>query len=321
MRSVRTERYKYIRRFGDRLRPAPANAAPCPSRRAWEAAGWLDQPLPREALYDLVLDPGEGANLAADPSRQAVLAAMRADDVATDQTQVVYRIPPSVVIGSPLHGAVLRVERVRVEGFVDDATTLVDVNGVVAVVDAAGRFVAEDVPLDLGVNAVRARAVDGTGATGTDEIEVTRTDEGMGRLRMVLVIPGRSMRDVESTNLERVALAVEGLQEFRDALSDLGYSAERFWPDVESPVAAAPEIGLHLFVFSEAGTVGEPVWLPGLSELFPEAPDVALLQPMGDLGLELMQPDVAPALRSALVPQDFAPVGFARFSVWRGGPR
>jgi len=77
MRSVRTERYKYIRRFGDRLRPAPANAAPCPSRRAWEAAGWLDQPLPREALYDLVLDPGEGANLAADPSRQAVLAAMR----------------------------------------------------------------------------------------------------------------------------------------------------------------------------------------------------------------------------------------------------
>jgi hypothetical protein len=40
-------------------------------------AGWGEQEVAEEQLYDLVLDPQEGNNLAAEPARAEVLAQMR----------------------------------------------------------------------------------------------------------------------------------------------------------------------------------------------------------------------------------------------------
>jgi N-sulfoglucosamine sulfohydrolase len=41
------------------------------------AAGWGEEVVPEEQLYDLVLDPQEGRNAAADPAKAEVLAEMR----------------------------------------------------------------------------------------------------------------------------------------------------------------------------------------------------------------------------------------------------
>ena len=65
-RSVRTPRYRYLRRLatGDR------GAHSCDgsiSAVTLEAAGWGDTPLPAEALHDLHLDPTGSVNRAADP--------------------------------------------------------------------------------------------------------------------------------------------------------------------------------------------------------------------------------------------------------------
>ncbi|MET0557058.1 MAG: sulfatase [Solirubrobacterales bacterium] len=67
-RAVRTERWKYIRRFDDYRFPVLANCDDSESKELLVAAGWGDRPVPREQLYDLVLDPAEGTNLAADPA-------------------------------------------------------------------------------------------------------------------------------------------------------------------------------------------------------------------------------------------------------------
>ena len=40
-------------------------------------AGWADQLVPEEQLFDLVLDPNESNDLSGDPARAHVLAAMR----------------------------------------------------------------------------------------------------------------------------------------------------------------------------------------------------------------------------------------------------
>ena len=76
-RAVRTKRYKLIRRFGDRLMPAPSNVDDGPSKDAFREVGGFDRPHPREALYDLLLDPCEGNNLADDPRHAATLADLR----------------------------------------------------------------------------------------------------------------------------------------------------------------------------------------------------------------------------------------------------
>lgn len=66
-RAVRTERWKYIRRFGDRALPVLANVDDGPSKEVLLRAGWGEREVAFEQLYDLVLDPDEGANLAYDP--------------------------------------------------------------------------------------------------------------------------------------------------------------------------------------------------------------------------------------------------------------
>lgn len=76
-RAVRTHRYKYIRRFGERVLPVLANMDDGLSKSIWLGAGYAKEPLPQEALYDVVLDPSERDNLAGVASHQAVLLDLR----------------------------------------------------------------------------------------------------------------------------------------------------------------------------------------------------------------------------------------------------
>jgi N-sulfoglucosamine sulfohydrolase len=77
MRAVRSQRWKYIRRFGDRVLPVLANVDDGPSKDVLIEAGWADRPLPREELHDLLFDPQEAHDLAGDPTYRPVLEAMR----------------------------------------------------------------------------------------------------------------------------------------------------------------------------------------------------------------------------------------------------
>lgn len=63
MRAVRTERYKYIRRFGDRRKPVLPNCDGGPSKTLWMEHAWKDRPIDSEQLFDLVYDPQERDNL------------------------------------------------------------------------------------------------------------------------------------------------------------------------------------------------------------------------------------------------------------------
>jgi hypothetical protein len=55
----------------------PANTDDSPSKDLLLEHGWIHRRVPREQLYDLVFDPNEAANLAADPEHADVLAALR----------------------------------------------------------------------------------------------------------------------------------------------------------------------------------------------------------------------------------------------------
>lgn len=77
-RAVRTRRWKYIRRFGTRCTPVLPNCDDSPSKDLWLSHGWADQILPDEQLYDLVFDPHEAYNLAADPLYVSAMEEMRA---------------------------------------------------------------------------------------------------------------------------------------------------------------------------------------------------------------------------------------------------
>ncbi len=77
MRAVRTKRHKYIRRFGERRQPVLPNVDNGGAKDLWTASDWRERDLPGEELYDLLFDPVEGCNLAADPSCAEVLGDMR----------------------------------------------------------------------------------------------------------------------------------------------------------------------------------------------------------------------------------------------------
>lgn len=81
MRAVRTQRYKYIRRFGEWTRPVPANTDDGPGKTLLLENGWLDRELPKEMLFDLWLDPLERLNLAPEsafaPVREELAARLR----------------------------------------------------------------------------------------------------------------------------------------------------------------------------------------------------------------------------------------------------
>jgi N-sulfoglucosamine sulfohydrolase len=76
-RAIRTERWKYIRRFDEYPHPVLANCDDSDTKKLLVEAGWGVQTVPEEQLYDLVLDPQEGQNLAAEPARAEVVAELR----------------------------------------------------------------------------------------------------------------------------------------------------------------------------------------------------------------------------------------------------
>jgi arylsulfatase A-like enzyme len=73
-RAVRTQAWKLVRRFGDRRRPVLPNIDDSPSKEVWLRHGYADRELPALALYDLVFDPNEAANLAGRPELADVVA-------------------------------------------------------------------------------------------------------------------------------------------------------------------------------------------------------------------------------------------------------
>ena len=77
-RAIRTDRYKYIRRFDDYPYPVLPNCDDGPSKDAYLARGWDKRPVSREALHDLFFNPGEGRNLIDNPEYAGILADLRA---------------------------------------------------------------------------------------------------------------------------------------------------------------------------------------------------------------------------------------------------
>jgi arylsulfatase A-like enzyme len=76
-RAVRTERWKYVRRFGHRAKPVLCNCDDSPSKDVLLRMGWADRTVAMEQLYDLVLDPNEAVNLVDEPARAETLQEMR----------------------------------------------------------------------------------------------------------------------------------------------------------------------------------------------------------------------------------------------------
>ena len=76
-RAARTQRYNYIRHYGDRRHPVLPNCDDSPSKDVWLKSGWREHIVPREMLFDVVFDPNETRNLVDDPSYAKPLAEMR----------------------------------------------------------------------------------------------------------------------------------------------------------------------------------------------------------------------------------------------------
>lgn len=77
MRAVRTQRWKYIRRFDHHLGPVLPNCDDSPSKDVLMAHGWKERSRPLEQLYDLIFDPNEASNMANDLSVAVVLEELR----------------------------------------------------------------------------------------------------------------------------------------------------------------------------------------------------------------------------------------------------
>jgi len=77
MRSVRTSRYKYIRRYDKREAPVLCNCDAGLSKTAWLGEGWQGIAPEDEVLYDLMFDPNETNSLADKPEHKETLEDMR----------------------------------------------------------------------------------------------------------------------------------------------------------------------------------------------------------------------------------------------------
>ena len=77
-RALRTDRYKYIRRWNLQAHPILPNCDDSISKYLLCQAGWSEQPQPPEELYDLMLDPVELCNRAPDAQMAEVLTKLRA---------------------------------------------------------------------------------------------------------------------------------------------------------------------------------------------------------------------------------------------------
>ena len=76
-RSVRTDRYRYVRRY-EPGPPVLCNIDDGPTKDRLIELGWHERPLDDEQLHDVLLDPSEMRNVVADPEHADVLADMRA---------------------------------------------------------------------------------------------------------------------------------------------------------------------------------------------------------------------------------------------------
>ncbi len=77
-RAVRTARWKYIQRQHDRARPVLPDCDDSLSKDYLLDNGWAEREEAAERLYDVVFDPNEAHNLAADPTYADVLDELRA---------------------------------------------------------------------------------------------------------------------------------------------------------------------------------------------------------------------------------------------------
>ena len=75
VRSIRTQHYKYIRRYDGRTRSPLPNCDDSPSKTFLLERGWYDEDL--EGLYHVATDPHEMRNLAERPEMAEILADMR----------------------------------------------------------------------------------------------------------------------------------------------------------------------------------------------------------------------------------------------------
>jgi len=76
-RAVRTQRYKYIRHYGDHHTTVLPNCDDSLSKDLWLEHGWRGKTVDRERLYDLIFDPHETNNLAGQADLTDVLNEMR----------------------------------------------------------------------------------------------------------------------------------------------------------------------------------------------------------------------------------------------------
>ena len=69
-RAVRTKRWKYIRHFDGRTHPNLPNCDDGLSKTLWLEHGWRDRRVDAEQLFDLMFDPNETRNVAAEPGQR-----------------------------------------------------------------------------------------------------------------------------------------------------------------------------------------------------------------------------------------------------------
>lgn len=111
--SVRTHTHKYIRRLSGDPTPKPRNVDETYSKTLWLQEGGGRRPRALEELYDLVSDPYEQHNLAADPAAAKTLSEMRRRLVAHMEkwhNPLLYKYavadaPPTYFVEGPSDGA------------------------------------------------------------------------------------------------------------------------------------------------------------------------------------------------------------------------
>ena len=106
-RAVRTARWKYIRRYDDYGRPMLSDCDDSPSKDVWLAHRWEEQATAGESLFDLVFDPQERHNLAADPALAPVLESLRQrlgrwmEETDDPLLRGPVPVPPGATVGAP----------------------------------------------------------------------------------------------------------------------------------------------------------------------------------------------------------------------------
>jgi arylsulfatase A-like enzyme len=106
-RAVRTHRWKYIRQYDGRTHPNLPNCDDGFSKTYWLQNGWRERAVDTEQLYDLVFDPNETRNTAADPAAKPALEEMRArlarwmQATADPILRGPIRLPPGAVANDP----------------------------------------------------------------------------------------------------------------------------------------------------------------------------------------------------------------------------